>query len=93
LVLTVGFEFYLSGCTSYRCLQKVILAVIQLVIVINILRREDRDRVSSRLDHVPTRLDRTPLAAQEEQHPADQLSTSHRSISRFTQQIEVKLWE
>jgi hypothetical protein len=43
----VGFEFYLSGCTSYRCLQQVILAVLQLVIEVNILRREDRDRVSS----------------------------------------------
>jgi hypothetical protein len=43
----VGFEFYLSGCTSYRCLQQVILVVLQLVIEINILRSEDRDRVSS----------------------------------------------
>jgi hypothetical protein len=28
----VGFKFYLSGCTSYRCLQQVILASLKLVI-------------------------------------------------------------
>jgi hypothetical protein len=28
----VDFEFYLSGCTSYRCLQQVILASLKLII-------------------------------------------------------------
>jgi hypothetical protein len=32
LKTVVGFEFYLSGCTSYRCLQQVILASSKLVI-------------------------------------------------------------
>jgi hypothetical protein len=43
----VGIEFYLPGCTSYWCLQQFILAVLQLVILVGIPRREDRDRVSS----------------------------------------------
>jgi hypothetical protein len=30
--MVVGFEFYLSGCTSYCCLQQVILASSKLVI-------------------------------------------------------------
>jgi hypothetical protein len=42
LKTVVGFEFYLSGCTSYRCLQQVILASLKLVIWRLILRREDR---------------------------------------------------
>jgi hypothetical protein len=32
LKMVVGFEFYLSGCTSYHCLQQVILASSKLVI-------------------------------------------------------------
>jgi hypothetical protein len=32
LKTVVGFEFYLSGCTSYRCLKQVILASLKLVI-------------------------------------------------------------
>jgi hypothetical protein len=32
LKTVVGFEFYLPGCTSYRCLQQVILASLKLVI-------------------------------------------------------------
>jgi hypothetical protein len=39
LKTVVGFEFYLSGCTSYRCLQHVILASLKLVIWRLILRR------------------------------------------------------
>jgi hypothetical protein len=42
LKTVVGFEFYLSGCTIYRCLQQVILASLKLVIWRLILRREDR---------------------------------------------------
>jgi hypothetical protein len=38
----VGFEFYLSGYTSYRCLQQVIMASLKLVIWRSILRRKDR---------------------------------------------------
>jgi hypothetical protein len=32
LKTVVGFEFYLSGCISYRCLHLVILASLKLVI-------------------------------------------------------------
>ena len=42
LKTVVGFEFYLSGCTSYRRLQQVILASLKLVIWRLILRCEDR---------------------------------------------------
>jgi hypothetical protein len=42
LKTVVGFEFYLSGCTSYHCLQQVILVSSKLVIWKLILRREDR---------------------------------------------------
>jgi hypothetical protein len=49
LKTVVGFEFYLSGCTSYRCLQQVILASLKLVIWRLILRREDR--ASWRINH------------------------------------------
>jgi hypothetical protein len=42
LKTVVGFEFYLSGCTSYRYLQQVILASSKLVILRLILHREDR---------------------------------------------------
>jgi hypothetical protein len=32
LKTVVGFEFYLSGCTSYHWLQQVILAFLKLVV-------------------------------------------------------------
>jgi hypothetical protein len=64
--MVVGFEFYLPGCTSYRCLQQFILAVLHVVILIGIICREDQDWVSS--DHVvhgvaPPMLSSTPLLA------------------------------
>jgi hypothetical protein len=39
--IVFDFEFYLPGCSSYRCLPQFILVVLQLVILIGILRRED----------------------------------------------------
>ena len=45
LKTVVGFEFYLPGCTSYRCLQQVIRLFFSKLSVY-ILRREDRDNVS-----------------------------------------------
>jgi hypothetical protein len=50
--MVVGFKFYLSGCTSYRCLQQVIR---QLIIKVKILHHEDQDHGPHHyIYHVPS---------------------------------------